>query len=200
MHRQWFLRPKVVLLGAALVLSSSADLVMASTTAFVASGVPRTLAGRSAPARTLARAPGLRSTLASAQQIPKDCGIDPKTGEICAGDPSIVLHTNVKMGEKKRAFMTAVSKALASSLGKPESFVAVCVNDGCDMIWGGEDTPCALGTLYSLGAINLENNKKVTAKITELLGEFDVAPNKMYINFFDVPRENIGYNGATFAG
>ena len=109
-------------------------------------------------------------------------------------------YWNVKMGEKKRAFMTAVSKALASSLGKPESFVAVCVNDGCDMIWGGEDTPCALGTLYSLGAINLENNKKVTAKITELLGEFDVAPNKMYINFFDVPRENIGYNGATFAG
>jgi len=27
-----------------------------------------------------------------------------------------------------------------------------------------------------------------------------VAPNKMYVNFFDVPRENIGYNGATFGG
>ena len=50
------------------------------------------------------------------------------------------------------------------------------------------------------GAINLENNKKVTAEITQLLAEFDVPPNKMYINFFDVPRENCGYNGATFAG
>lgn len=193
MHKQWFARPQAVLLGAALLLSS--------TSAFVHSiGVPSLLTGRSAPGRSLARAPELRLTRASAQQIPTDCGIDPKTGEICAGDPSIVLHTNVNMGDKKRAFMSAVSKALASSLGKPESFVAVCVNDGCDMIWGGEDTPCALGTLYSLGAINLENNRKATAKITELLGEFDVAPNKMYINFFDVPRENIGYNGATFAG
>jgi len=96
--------------------------------------------------------------------------------------------------------MAELSKALASGLGKPESYVAVCVNDGCDMIWGGEDTPCALGTLYSLGAINLENNKVVMAEITKLLGEFDVPPNKMYVNFFDVPRENIGYNGATFAG
>ena len=53
---------------------------------------------------------------------------------------------------------------------------------------------------YSLGAINLDNNKKVTSEITKLLDEFGVAPNNMYINFFDVPRENCGYNGATFAG
>jgi hypothetical protein len=61
-----------------------------------------------------------------------------------------------------------------SGLGKPESYVSVCVNDGCDMIWGGENTPCALGNLYSLGAINLENNKKIMADITKLLREFDV--------------------------
>jgi hypothetical protein len=40
----------------------------------------------------------------------------------------------------------------------------------------------------------------VTAEITQLFDEFNVPPNKMYINFFDVPRENCGYNGATFAG
>jgi hypothetical protein len=62
---------------------------------------------------------------------------DPATGEICAGDPSIVLHTNIKMGDKKAAvqilkstfdfckvkalifenvwqFMSSLSKALAS--------------------------------------------------------------------------------------
>jgi hypothetical protein len=132
-----------------------------------------------------------------------------------------------------------------SGLGKPESYVSVCVNDGCDMIWGGENTPCALGNLYSLGAINLENNKKVMADITKLLREFDVPvcvcmcvcasaracmypyvqrcvcvsvyahntrarththahthtqANRMYVNFFDVPAQNCGYNGATFGG
>lgn len=189
-------------LGAAAVLAGCVCLAGAATPAFVLPGsrVPAMLHGRSAPAKSVLRAPGVRAAPAPAQALPSDCGIDPATGEICAGDPSIVLHTNVKMGDKKAAFMAELSKALASGLGKPESYVAVCVNDGCDMIWGGEDTPCALGTLYSLGAINLENNKVVMAEITKLLGEFDVPPNKMYVNFFDVPRENIGYNGATFAG
>jgi len=71
----------------------------------------RELVCRSAPTKSLARAPALRtSPAASAQGLPSDCGIDPATGEICAGDPSIILHTSVKMGDKKKAFMAAVSK------------------------------------------------------------------------------------------
>ena len=188
--------------GATLLLLGSVTLAGGATIpAFVVgpsshSSVPCLLNGRTAPAAGMLRAP-LRATN---DGIPKDCGIDPVTGQLCAGDPSIVLHTNARMGDKKKAFMKAVSKALATSLSKPESFVAVCVKDGCDMMWGGEDVPCALGALYSLGAINLENNKKVMAQLTKLLGEFNVAPDKMYVNFFDVPRENIGYNGATFGG
>ena len=153
---------------------------------------------------------------------------------------SVTLHSNI-LGTDFGDFV--------SGLGKPESYVSVCVNDGCDMIWGGENTPCALGNLYSLGAINLENNKKVMADITKLLREFDVPvslslslslslththththtlslslslcacvyvrrvvrvctqhahthtqANRMYVNFFDVPAQNCGYNGATFGG
>lgn len=136
----------------------------------------------------------------SRREIPEGCGIDPATGEIVAGDPSLILNTNVDMGDKKKDFMKAASKALASGLGKPESFVAICVTDKKDMIWGGEDTPCALGCLYSLGSINNENNKKVSAELSKLLADFGVPANKIYINFFDVPRENCGYNGGTFAG
>jgi hypothetical protein len=44
------------------------------------------------------------------EDLPSGYGIDPATGQICAGDPSIILHTNVKMGDKKKAFMAAVSK------------------------------------------------------------------------------------------
>ena len=58
---------------------------------------------------------------------------------------------------------------------------------------------CALRSLYSLGAINLEN-KKVMTEITMHVGKFDVSPDKMYVNFFDVPRENICYNRPTFGG
>ena len=78
--------------------------------------------------------------------------------------------------------------------------MAIAVSDGQDIIFGGSDAPCALACCYSLGAINLANNKLLTQKISSLLAEFDVPSNRIYINFFDVPPSNIGYAGATFGG
>jgi phenylpyruvate tautomerase len=160
---------------------------------------PAVLSGRSAPCMPLGEAPRLRMSL---EKTPaSDPGpIDPLTGMPCAGDPSLILKTSVNLGDKKLALMKACSKAISSGLGKPESYVAVCISDGQSMIWGGEETPCALGCLYSLGSINLANNKKVVAEITALMQEHGVPADRMYINFFDVPRENCGYNGATFGG
>ena len=116
------------------------------------------------------------------------------------GDPSLVIHTNIKMGDKKMEFMKAASKAVAKCLGKPENFVVVAVLDEQDMIWGGDAAPCALCNVASLGSINYENNTALSGAITSLMGEFDVAPSRMYTNFWDIgPRENCGYNGVTFA-
>nr|QNH88552.1 macrophage migration inhibitory factor [Lingulodinium polyedra] len=115
-------------------------------------------------------------------------------------DPSLFVTTNVKLGDKKGAFMQAASKAVAKCLGKPESYVAVCVQDGQDIIWGGSDAPCALCKVLSLGSINLENNRALTQEISGLLAEFEVPQNRIYVNFFDMDRQNVGYNGATFAG
>lgn len=81
---------------------------------------------------------------------PKNPSFDPAT---LPGDPSLILSTNVVIGDKL-AFMKSTSKLIASALSKPETYVAVCVNDGLDMIWAGESTPCALGVLYSIGQIN----------------------------------------------
>ena len=62
------------------------------------------------------------------------------------GDPSLILHTNVKMGEKME-FLKSASSLIASCLGKPESYVAVAVVDEVAIVWGGADQPCALGVL-----------------------------------------------------
>ena len=153
----------------------------------------------SAPSKPMGEIPELRMRLA-AQNLPAGFGIDPCTGQICGGDPSLILNTNIVMGEKKKSFLAAASKALASGLGKPESYVAVSVSDGLSMVFGGSEEPCALACCYSLGAINQANNKAVTAKVSALLAEFGIPSNRIYINFFDVPAANIGYGGATFAG
>jgi len=120
--------------------------------------------------------------------------------EDVATDPSLFVMTNIKLGDKKADFMKAASQSVAKCLSKPESYVAVCVQDGQDIIWGGSDAPCALCKVFSLGSINLENNRALTQEVSALLADFDVPANRIYVNFFDLPRENVGYNNATFAG
>mmetsp|Transcript_18106 Transcript_18106/g.41232 ORF Transcript_18106/g.41232 Transcript_18106/m.41232 type:complete len:98 (+) Transcript_18106:363-656(+) len=94
----------------------------------------------------------------------------------------------------------ACSKVVSSNLGKPESYVAVSITDNASVIFGGSDAPTALGCVYSLGSINKDNNGAVTKDITEILEPFGIDCGRIYINFFDVPRENVGWNKKTFAG
>ena len=61
------------------------------------------------------------------------------------------------------------------------------------MSFGGTTDPCAVGCVYSIGQINQENNAAVTLAVSELLEKHGgVANNRIYINFFDVPRANCG--------
>ena len=124
--------------------------------------------------------------------------------EVCfsdlPGDPSLLLNVNVALGDGKADFMKACSAAIASTLSKPESYVAVSVNDGLDIIFGGDAQPAALGCVYSIGQINQENNAALTKAISALLEPFGVPDNRIYLNFFDVPRANCGWSSKTFAG
>ena len=121
--------------------------------------------------------------------------------DYCVGDPSLTLITNVNLGsENKASLRREASSIVASCLSKPESYVAIAILDNHSVIWGGEDSPCMLGTLNSLGAINLENNKACTEKITKLVAPYGINADRIYITFNDVARENMGYNGKTFAG
>ena len=77
---------------------------------------------------------------------------------------------------------------------------AVCVTDKASMIFGGSDAPLALGCMYSLGSINMANNGKIQSGVSDVLEKYGVSESRIYLNFFDMPRENVGWNRATFAG
>ena len=68
-----------------------------------------------------------------------------------------------------------------------------------DLIFGGSDAPAALGNVYSIGAINRLNNGAIHASVSDILEPFGVPADRIYINFFDMAEENIGWNRATFA-
>jgi phenylpyruvate tautomerase len=46
----------------------------------------------------------------------------------------------------------------------------------------------------------MESNGKIQASVTDLLEPFGVSESRMYINFFDMPRANVGWSRRTFAG
>lgn len=68
------------------------------------------------------------------------------------------------------------------------------------MIFAGSPDPTALGTMYSIGAIAKESNGAITKAVTDELESFGIAENRIYINFFDMPRANVGWSRRTFAG
>ena len=77
---------------------------------------------------------------------------------------------------------------------------AISISENVSMIFGGSDAPLALGCMYSIGSIAKESNGAITSAVTDALEPFGVAADRIYINFFDVPRANCGWNRQTFAG
>lgn len=89
-----------------------------------------------------------------------------------------MLTTNVDLGSKKMSILQSISKAIATHTGKPESYIAVSIQDKVDMIFSGSDAPLALGCMYSIGAIGVESNGAITAVVTDLLEEFGVSESR----------------------
>ena len=77
---------------------------------------------------------------------------------------------------------------------------AVSITDNASVIFGGSDAPTALAGLYSIGSIAMEANGAITKDVTDLLEPFGLDEDRIYINFFDVPRANVGWSRRTFAG
>jgi len=101
---------------------------------------------------------------------------------------SLILTTNVDLGDDKSSILKELSSLVATTTGKPESYVAISVTDKASMVFGGSDAPLALGCMYSLGAINKENNGKIQCGVTDVLEKFGVKEDRIYINFFDMER------------
>lgn len=93
----------------------------------------------------------------------------------------------------------ALSKAVASSVGKPETYVMISLTTDKPMCFGGTEEPCAFGELFSIGAIGGEKNKTISKTISEVLSsKLGVSPGRFYLKFSDCARSDFGWNGSTF--
>ncbi|WIA08676.1 hypothetical protein OEZ85_008103 [Tetradesmus obliquus] len=114
--------------------------------------------------------------------------------------PTCNIITNVPGNSLDNSdILKALSKAVASSVGKPEQWVMCSLTTDKPMIYGGVEAPCAYGELISIGAIGGEKNKAISTAIAAVLQQkLNVDPSRFYLKFVDVGRSDFGWNGSTF--
>ncbi|XP_050442954.1 macrophage migration inhibitory factor homolog [Adelges cooleyi] len=113
--------------------------------------------------------------------------------------PVFRLETNIPKSKVTPDVLKKISKTVATTLGKPESYVVVNVVPDQLMVWEGKDAPCGTATLMSIGRLGVEENKKHAAALYPLLEkELGIPGNRLYITFLDQSTSSVGYTGTTF--
>lgn len=113
--------------------------------------------------------------------------------------PILSIRTNVKTEDVPADFTSKATDVVAKTLNKPASYVAIHIEPGQNMSFGGTNEPTALCDLVSIGALSVESNKKHSKTIMNFLEKtLKVSPSRVYITFKDEPKANIGFSGTTF--
>jgi phenylpyruvate tautomerase len=119
------------------------------------------------------------------------------------GAPMPLVHVTTSAeqpsADRANALLLALSKRLAELTGKPESYVMTCLVPQARMTFGGTSEPACYVEVKSIGRMDPERTKKMSAAISALLSEaLRVPPNRMYIGFEDVAPDLWGFDGDTF--
>ncbi|KAI8985146.1 Tautomerase/MIF superfamily [Pilobolus umbonatus] len=99
-----------------------------------------------------------------------------------------------------RGLTKKLSVVFAELIGKPESYCLVTFQKVDSFFFAGSDKPGYLAKVGSIGHIDNTRNAKLSSTLSEILQkELNVPNDRAYIIFTDVPAENIGFRGDTFA-
>ena len=113
--------------------------------------------------------------------------------------PLLSLQTTVVLPEDKRqALLASLSKIVAETIGKPQQYVMVTASQ-TDMRMSGSPGDAALVDVRSIGGLTGDVNRELSRKVCQLLHEsLGIPPNRVYLNFTDVPASHWGWNENTF--
>uniref|UniRef100_A0A0E0BEH1 Protein DETOXIFICATION n=1 Tax=Oryza glumipatula TaxID=40148 RepID=A0A0E0BEH1_9ORYZ len=114
--------------------------------------------------------------------------------------PCLNVSTNVNLdGVDTSAVLADASKTVATIIGKPEAYVMVVLKGSVPMAFGGTQEPAAYGELVSIGGLNPDVNKKLSAGIASILeSKLSIPKGRFYLKFYDSKRSDFGWNGTTF--
>ncbi|GAB2219862.1 hypothetical protein Drorol1_Dr00007500 [Drosera rotundifolia] len=114
--------------------------------------------------------------------------------------PCLSISTNVSLdGVDTSAILADATKTIARLIGKPEAYVMIVLKGSVPIAFGGTEQPAAYGELLSIGGLNPETNKKISAAVAGILEtKLSVPKGRLYLKFYDAKGSNVGWNGSTF--
>ena len=101
--------------------------------------------------------------------------------------------------ETKGGLLAAASQLAAESLGKPESYVMVTLQDRCPMCFAGTTEPTAYLELKSIGLPGSRTTDLSAVLCSFMEEQLGVPRDRVYIEFSDAARDMWGWAGKTFA-
>ena len=113
--------------------------------------------------------------------------------------PLLKLETTVAPpDDKRKTLLASLSRIVAETTGKPESYVMVTAAPAA-MLMAGKPGDAAFVDVRGIGgltaAVNLQLSQKVCQALNQLLG---VPADRIYLNFTEVEASNWGWQGKTF--
>ncbi|GMN40446.1 hypothetical protein TIFTF001_009673 [Ficus carica] len=95
--------------------------------------------------------------------------------------PCLNLSTNVNLeGVDTSSILSEATSVVANLIGKPEAYVMVVLKGSIPISFGGSEQPAAYGELVSIGGLNPDVNKKLSAAIANILETKLSVPKSRY--------------------
>ncbi|RYR27040.1 hypothetical protein Ahy_B02g061365 [Arachis hypogaea] len=135
--------------------------------------------------------------------------------------PCLNISTNVSLdGVDTSSILSEATSTVANLIGKPEAYVMIVLKGSVPIAFGGNEQPAAYGELVSIGGLNADVNKKLSAGIASILeNKLSVPKSRFFLKFYDTKASasesrictvfacftpaldhgsNFGWNGTTF--
>ncbi len=113
--------------------------------------------------------------------------------------PYFRVETNIELDRSKiDNLLSLASQKLAQELGKPERYVMVQLKSGEALMFDGNKEPAAYVELKSIGLPETQTQPLAQSICGFLQQELGIPPDRVYIEFIDIPRKFWGWNNSTF--
>ena len=113
--------------------------------------------------------------------------------------PYLKISTNLSMSEiEKNEFLKQASDTVSQLLSKPERYVFVEIASGQNLSMSGSAEPAAYVELKSIG-LPEKDTAGFSADLCDFLKQaLGIDPERIYIEFINIPRHLWGWNSGTF--